>query len=47
MKTESYWVCNKCNKPVAKKGRGLHAAIRNHRKECLFTTVSLKQVPQK
>jgi hypothetical protein len=46
--TEAWWVCNKCDKPVAKKGsKGVHVKMLGHRKVChKLSCYSIKQVTQ-
>lgn len=48
-RTEAWWVCNKCKKPVIKKGsKGVHMAVLEHRKTCGdLAGFSLRQVEQK
>ncbi len=47
MKTEAWWVCNKCHKPIIKPGKGTNQAMIKHRKECdPIATISIKQIEQ-
>lgn len=48
MKTEAWWVCNKCNVPLVKPGKKkVKEQMLDHRKTCdPIATFSIKQVSQ-